>query len=148
MKSSKTLVIAALVALSLALTACAGAPVAPTVSPSATPSVAASPTPVVIYEEDIAWPAQGMATLLPPMAIMLDTMMQQDETAFFASFTEYDGQIIVDYKTALIAAGYNVVLEDGDNLYSASKEDSDGLLTVQLYYESGMGTIQLSDQRE
>lgn len=144
MKSSKMLIIVAMVTLTLALTACAGAPVAPTAAPSA----AASPTPIVTYEEDVAWPTEGMATLLPPMAIMLDTMMQQDETSFFASFTEYDGQIVTDYRAALIAAGYTVILEDGDNLYSASKEDSDGLLTVQLYYESGMGTVQLSDKRE
>ena len=42
---------------------------------------------------------------------------------------------------------FTVVEQDGDGIYVVSHEDSDGLLTVQIYYEGGSGTIQITDKR-
>ena len=48
---------------------------------------------------------------------------------------------------ALLESGFTVVEQDGDGIYVVSHEDSDGLLTVQIYYEGGSGTIQITDKR-
>ena len=85
--------------------------------------------------------------LLPHFKPTLEIMTQRGDEHFFASFTEYDSTVIESYKEALLESGFTVVEQDGDGIYVVSHEDSDGLLTVQIYYEGGSGTIQITDKR-
>ena len=89
----------------------------------------------------------SLTALLPHFKPTLEIMTQRGDEHFFASFTEYDSNIITDYKAALLESGFTVVEQDADGLYVVSHEDSDGLLTVQIFYEYGAGTIQITDKR-
>ena len=74
-------------------------------------------------------------------------MSQRGDEHFFASFTEYDTSIIDLYKEKLGEYGFTVIEHDADGLYVVTHEDSDGLLKVQIFYDGGAGTIQISDGR-
>ena len=137
-------VIFVLIAL-LALTGCTDGPLVVTATPEPTPEV--TPTPEPIYQEDVVWPETSLTALLPHFTPTLEIMTQRGDEHFFASFTEYDTNIITDYKAALLESGFTVVEQDADGLYVVSHEDSDGLLTVQIYYEGGSGTIPITDKR-
>ena len=132
-------------ALLLALTGCTDGPLVATATPEPTPEV--TPTPEPIYQEDVIWPETSLTKLLPHFKPTLEIMTQRGDEHFFASFTEYDYNVIESYKEALLESGFTVVEQDGDGLYVVSHEDSDGLLTVQIYYEYGAGTIQITDKR-
>lgn len=137
-----------LLAALLALSACTDGPLVATATPQPTPEPTPAPTPVVIYQEDVMWPEEGMATLLPALTTRLDVMTQTDETLFFAAFTEPDSRVIKRYLEALKEAGFTDVEEESETLYIAALEGTQGLLKVQLWYESGGGTLQLMDNRE
>jgi hypothetical protein len=137
-----------LLAALLLLSACADGPLIATATPQPTPVPSPEPTPEILYQEDVMWPEEGMAALLPTFSPMLDVMTQTGEELFFAAFTEPDGRVIDQYLEALKEAGYTDVEEESETLYIAALEGTEGLLKVQLWYESGGGTLQLVDHRE
>ena len=146
-------VIFVILALLLALTGCTDGPLVATATPEPTPEVTPAPeptpepTPEPIFQEDVIWPETSLTMLLPHFKPTLEIMTQRGDEHFFASFTEYDSNVIEKYKEALLESGFTVVEQDGDGIYVVSHEDSDGLLTVQIYYEGGSGTIQITDKR-
>lgn len=142
MKKALTLLIA--MALLLTLSACTDGPLVVVASPEPSPE----PTPEVTYQEDVYWPEEGLFTLLPRFPTRLDVLTQTGDESFFVSFYEPDSGIIDNYLVALKEAGFTEVEEENDILFIATHEDSDGLLRVQLLYEGGYGTLQLSDNRE
>lgn len=139
------------------LTACTDGPLVTTATPapsdeaeptaSAEPSAEPEPTPVMIFEENIVWPETSLTQLVPHFQPTLEIMTQNGDEHFFASFTEYDSEIINLYKSKLLDYGFTVIEQDTDGLYIVSHEESNGLLKVQIFYDGAAGTIQISDNR-
>lgn len=139
------LVVFAALALLLALTGCTDGPLVATATPK--PTATPEPTPEPFYQEEVVWPETSLTALLPHFTPTLEVATQRGDEHFFATFTEHDSDIIENYKAALLECGFTIVEKDEDGLYIVSHEDSDGLLTVQIFYDQGAGTIQISDKR-
>ena len=143
----RVLAILTVVMLLFALTGCTDGPLIATATPEPTPEPTPDPTPEPFYQEDVVWPETSLTVLLPHFTPTLEIVTQRGDEHFFATFTEHDSTIIENYKQALLDHGFTVIEEDANGLYVVSHEDSEGLLTVQLFYDQGAGTIQISDKR-
>ena len=89
-----------------------------------------------------------MKNRLPHFQPQLETLSTRGEELFFASFTEADTKVIDDYRQALKDAGFTDITEESEMIFAAALEGTEGLLKVQVFYDGGAGTIQISDTRE
>ena len=139
MKKILSLLMLAVLSLAL-LTACTDGPLVATATPE--------PTPEMIFQENVYWPEEGLATLLPHFQPQLETLSTRGEELLFASFTEADTKVIDNYRQALKDAGFTDITEESEMIFAAALEGTEGLLKVQVFYDGGAGTIQISDTRE
>ena len=147
MKKILSLLMLAVLSLAL-LTACTDGPLVATATPEPTPQPTPQPTPEMIFQENVYWPEEGLATLLPHFQPQLETLSTRGEELFFASFTEADTKVIDNYRQALKDAGFTDITEESEMIFAAALEGTEGLLKVQVFYDGGAGTIQISDTRE
>ena len=148
MKKILSLLMLAVLSLAL-LTACTDGPLVATATPEPTPE----PTPRAHPGDDFPgkrrlWPEEGLATLLPHFQPQLETLSTRGEELLFASFTEADTKVIDNYRQALKDAGFTDITEESEMIFAAALEGTEGLLKVQVLYDGGAGTIQISDTRE
>ena len=147
MKKILSLLMLAVLSLAL-LTACTDGPLVATATPEPTPQPTPEPTPEIIFPENVYRPAEGVATLLPHFQPQLETLSTRGEELLFASFTEADTKVIDNYRQALKDAGFTDITEESEMIFAAALEGTEGLLKVQVFYDGGAGTIQISDTRE
>lgn len=147
MKKILSLLMLAVLSLAL-LTACTDGPLVATATPEPTPEPMPEPTPEMIFQENVYWPEEGLATLLPHFQPQLETLSTRGEELLFASFTEADTKVIDNYRQALKDAGFTDITEESEMIFAAALEGTEGLLKVQVFYDGGAGTIQISDTRE
>ena len=147
MKKILSLLMLAVLSLAL-LTACTDGPLVATATPEPTPEPTPQPTPEMIFQENVYWPEEGLATLLPHFQPQLETLSTRGEELLFASFTEADTKVIDNYRQALKDAGFTDITEESEMIFAAALEGTEGLLKVQVFYDGGAGTIQISDTRE
>ena len=147
MKKILSLLMLAVLSLAL-LTACTDGPLVATATPEPTPQPTPEPTPEMIFQENVYWPEEGLATLLPHFQPQLETLSTRGEELLFASFTEADTKVIDNYRQALKDAGFTDITEESEMIFAAALEGTEGLLKVQVFYDGGAGTIQISDTRE
>ena len=147
MKKILSLLMLAVLSLAL-LTACTDGPLVATATPEPTPEPTPGPTPEMVFQENVYWPREGLATLLPHFQPQLETLSTRGEELLFASFTEADTKVIDNYRQALKDAGFTDITEESEMIFAAALEGTEGLLKVQVFYDGGAGTIQISDTRE
>ena len=147
MKKILSLLMLAVLSLAL-LTACTDGPLVATATPEPPPEPTPEPPPEMILQENGYWPEEGVATRLPHFQPQLETLSTRGEELLFASFTEADTKVIDNYRQALKDAGFTDITEESEMIFAAALEGTEGLLKVQVFYDGGAGTIQISDTRE